>query len=68
MDRGLSAWPLAEPLDDYLREVVQTLRQATDQGIRKLSDDPAGAERALADCADTLDVILAGDVLAWIGN
>ena len=63
-----TAWPLAAPLDDYLREVVQTLRQVTDRGIRKIGDQPEEAQRAIQDCEEVLEVIMAGDVQSWVGD
>jgi hypothetical protein len=62
-----AAWPLAEPLDDYLREVVLTLRQATEQGMRKVHERPDEAARAISECREILDVIMHGDVQEWVG-
>jgi hypothetical protein len=60
------AWPLAEPLDDYLREVVVTLRQATNRGIRSVGERPADAERIIGECQEILAVIMTGDVRGWL--
>jgi len=60
--------PLAEPLDDYLREVVQTLHAAVNQGIRRAAEDPSAATRQIADCEEILHVIMTGDVSAWVGG
>ena len=57
---------LAQPLDDYLREVVQTLHTAVNQGMRRAADDPKAASRQIADCEEILGVIMAGDVKAWL--
>jgi hypothetical protein len=57
---------LAEPLDDYLREVVQTLQTAVSQGMRRAADDPQAATPQIADCEDILTVIMAGDVNDWL--
>jgi hypothetical protein len=62
------AWPLAEPLDGYLREVVQTLRDATERGMRQVGDTPAEVERTIAECQEILEVIMEGDVQAWFGS
>jgi hypothetical protein len=59
---------LAAPLDDYLREVVQTLHAAVSQGMRRAADDPQAANPQIADCAEILDVIMAGDVTTWLGG
>jgi hypothetical protein len=57
--------PIAEPLDTFLREVVQTLHTAVNQGMR--AEDPAVAEKSLQDCKEILDVIMAGNVKEWLG-
>jgi hypothetical protein len=57
--------PLAAPLDDYLREVVQTLQAAVSQGIRHAAEDPSTAAPQIADCEDMLSVIMAGKVTDW---
>jgi hypothetical protein len=62
----IDPWPTAAPLDDYLREVVQTLQAAVDQGMRRASEDPRGATRQIKDCEEILDVIMAGHVQEWI--
>ena len=58
--------PLAQPLDDYLREVVQTLQAAVNQGMRHATEDANSATRQLADCQEILSVIMAGDVKEWL--
>ena len=59
--------PIAEPLDDYLRQVVQTLHSAVNQGMRRAAEDPGAAHTQIADCEDILTVIMAGDVNEWLG-
>jgi len=59
---------LAAPLDDYLREVVQTLQAAVNQGMRRAADDPQAANPQIADCEEILTVIMAGDVTTWLGG
>jgi len=58
---------IAAPLDDYLREVVQTLHTAVTQGMRKAADDPKAAAPQIADCEEIIGVIMAGDVKDWLG-
>ena len=60
--------PIAAPLDDYLREVVQTLHTAVNQGMRRAADDPKAATPQIADCEQILSVIMAGDIKEWLGN
>jgi hypothetical protein len=55
-------------LDDYLREVVQTLHTAVNQGIRRAAEDPQSAKAQIADCEEILRVIMAGDVDSWLGG
>jgi hypothetical protein len=59
--------PLSAPLDDYLREVVQTLHTAVSQGMRRAADDPKAASPQIADCEEIIGVIMAGDVKEWLG-
>jgi len=58
--------PLAEPLDEYLLQVVQTLHTAVNQGMRRAADDPNSAEQPLADCREIIGTIMVGDVTAWL--
>lgn len=62
----LAPTQIAAPLDDYLREVVQTLQAAVTQGMRHAADDPHSAEPQIADCQDILGVIMQGDVADWL--
>jgi hypothetical protein len=63
---NIVATPLSGPLDDYLREVVQTLQAAVSQGMRRAADDPRAASPQIADCEEILGVIMAGEVQAWL--
>jgi hypothetical protein len=67
MVEALTPTPLAQPLDHYLREVVQTLQTAVSQGMRRAADDPRAATPQIADCEEILHVIMAGDVKEWLG-
>jgi len=58
--------PIAEPLDDYLREVVQTLHAAVSQGMRHAAESPTAASVQIDDCAEILKVIMLGDVRDWL--
>jgi len=59
---------IAAPLDDYLREVVQTLHTAVNQGMRRAADDPRAAIPQITDCQEILSAIMAGDVQEWLGT
>ena len=66
MVETIAPTPIAAPLDDYLREVVQTLHAAVTQGMRRAADDPTAAAPQIADCQEIIGVIMAGDVKAWL--
>jgi hypothetical protein len=66
MVEAIAPTPIAAPLDDYLREVVQTLHTAVNQGMRKAADDPKAATPQIADCEEIISVIMAGDVKDWV--
>lgn len=66
MPEALTPTAIAAPLDDYLREVVQTLHTAVTQGMRRAADDPHAATPQITDCAEILTVIMAGDVKEWL--
>ena len=59
--------PIAEPLDAFLLQVVQTLHTAVSQGIRAAQDDPVAADRAIEDCKEIIGTVMAGHVEEWIG-
>ena len=60
--------PIAAPLDEFLREVVQTLHAAVNQGIQRGQDDLQAAEKAIEDCTEIIGVIMSGNVQEWIGQ
>jgi hypothetical protein len=62
----IEATSLSAPLDNYLREVVQTLHTAVSQGMRRAADDPRAASPQIADCEEILSVIMAGEVNSWL--
>ena len=68
MATAIAPAPNAAPLDDYLSEVVRTLKDAVNQGTRHVQDDPSATDHAIKDCEEILDVIMAGDVKEWIGG
>lgn len=67
MVEAITPTAIAAPLDDYLREVVQTLHTAVTQGMRKAADDPQAATPQIADCEEIISVIMAGNVHDWLG-
>jgi hypothetical protein len=63
----VQATTIAQPLDEYLREVVLTLHTAVNQGMRHAKDDPQATRGVIADCEEILSVIMAGNVQEWVG-
>jgi hypothetical protein len=57
--------PITEPLDEHLLEVVRALHGAVKQGVSH-TDDPKVVDKAIADCKEILDVIMAGNVNEWL--
>jgi hypothetical protein len=66
MHEMIEPTPISVPLDDYLREVVQTLHAAVNQGMRRAADDPRAATPQIADCEDIIGVIMSGDIKQWL--
>ena len=63
---GIEATPITEPLDAFLVQVIQTLKDACDQGIRAAQDDPAAADRIIEDCKEIIGTIMTGRVEEWL--
>jgi len=59
------AAPKTEKLDEHLMEVVRALHGAVKQGVSH-KDDPKIMDKAIQDCKEMLDVIMAGDVKEWL--
>lgn len=66
MTEVIAPTPISAPLDDYLREVVQTLHAAVSQGMRRAANEPRAATPQIADCEEIIGVIMAGDVSSWL--
>jgi hypothetical protein len=58
--------PIAEPLDAFLNQVIQTIHEAADQGMRHVHDDPETTDRVIQDCQEILGQIMQGNVKSWI--
>lgn len=59
------AAPDTEQLDEHLLAVVRALHGAVKQGVSH-ADDPKVVDKAIADCKEILDVIMAGNVKEWL--
>jgi hypothetical protein len=58
--------PNSEALDAYLSSMVQTVKSAVDQAMRKVDEDPDAVEKALKDCEEILGHVMEGNVQEWI--
>lgn len=59
------AAPNTEQLDAHLQEVVRALHGAVKQGVSH-TGDPKVVDKAIADCKEILDEIMAGKVKEWL--
>jgi hypothetical protein len=59
------AAPNTEKLDEHLRAVVQALHGAVKQGIPHVKE-PEIVDKAIADCTEILEEIMAGKVDEWL--
>jgi hypothetical protein len=57
--------PNTESLDEYLKAVVQALHAAVKQGIPHVKE-PEVVDKAITDCKEILDEIMAGKVDEWL--
>lgn len=57
--------PNTEQLDAHLQEVVRALHGAVKQGVSH-KNDPEVVKKAIEDCEEILDVIMAGKVEEWL--
>lgn len=60
--------PNSQALDEYMEELVRALHAAVKGALPHLHDDPTLVDRAIRDCQEILDVVLEGDVTAWLGG
>lgn len=59
------AAPNTEKLDEHLLEVVRALHGAVKQGVSH-PKEPKVMDKAINDCKEILDVIMAGEVQEWL--
>lgn len=60
--------PFAHALDEFLRDIVRALHAAVNKGVASAKTDTAETDRALADCTEMIDTVMAGQVQEWIGE
>lgn len=54
-----------ENMDEHLMAVVRALHGAVKQGVSH-KDDPKVMDKAISDCKEILDEIMAGNVKEWL--
>ena len=60
--------PTTDALDSFLAEVVRALHAAVAQGFRSLDTQPSLTDKVLAECRETLAVIMAGHAREWVNS
>lgn len=65
---SLEPVPFTHALDEFLRDIVRALHAAVNRGIAAVKNDPPEADRALADCEEMIDTVMAGQVEEWIDS
>lgn len=55
-------------LDEHLKEMVLALHAAVNRAMPHVNDDSKLVEQALQDCEEILEVVLEGNVAAWLGT
>lgn len=58
--------PDTEALDEQFKEFIQALKSAVGSAMPHLKDDPQAVDKAIEDCKEILDVVMEGDVKAWL--
>lgn len=59
--------PFAHALDEFLHDIVRALHAAVTRGVAGARADPPETDRALADCKEMIDTVMAGQVQEWVG-
>lgn len=62
----MQAAPNTEALDQQFKEFIQALKSAVGSAMPHLKDDPKIVEKAIGDCKEILDDVLAGKVKEWL--
>ncbi|MDE3113553.1 MAG: hypothetical protein KGN00_10250 [Chloroflexota bacterium] len=65
---SLQPVPFTHALDEFLHDLVRALHKAVERGIAAARSDQAETDRALADCKDMIDLVMAGQVEEWVGD
>lgn len=63
---SLEPVPFTHALDEFLHDIVRALHAAVNRGVAAVKSDPPEADRALADCKEMIDTVMAGQVHEWV--
>ncbi len=63
---SLEPVPFTRALDEFLHDIVRALHKAVDRGVAAVKNDPPETDRALADCKEMIDTVMAGQVNEWV--
>jgi len=57
--------PNTEPIDEYLKDIIQAVHRAVNWAMPHL-DDPKIVDKAIEDSKEMLDVVMEGKVSEWL--
>lgn len=57
--------PSSEPLDEYLKDVINAVHKAVNWAMPHL-DDPKIVDKAIQDCGEMLGEVMEGKVSEWL--
>jgi hypothetical protein len=55
-----------QKLDEFLKDVIQTVYGACSTAVSHVKDDPKTTDNAINDCEEILGVVMDGQVDEWI--
>jgi hypothetical protein len=58
--------PNTEPIDEYLKDVINGVHKAVNWAMPHLKDDPKIVDKAIEDCKEMLGVVMEGKVSEWL--
>ena len=58
--------PHTEPIDEYLKDVINAVHKTVNWAMPHLKDDPKIVDKAIQDCKEILDAVMEGNVSEWL--